>query len=228
MGSELSGRLALARNGAQLRVRGGYWQAGAASNPDGNIIDISGGPSTIRVEDFLFTRFGGPAVKCRMRGPLAAALFSNVGLPSPPGSFFDLTNTAAGDRRRIEFLGGSGVGDFASFVHEWTYPEPEPDFNVRRNDFVGLTRLRPAPGQSSAIEIWTSDLASRVFAVDAGGIKLGANTSFSGVLEGSEIADPGPAPPNQGRLFFRDGGAGKTQLVVRFASGATQVLAAEP
>jgi Pectate lyase superfamily protein len=47
-------------------------------------------------------------------------------------------------------------------------------------------------------------------------------------LEGSEVAEPSAPPPSKGRVFFRDNGAGNTQLCVRFASGATQVLATEP
>lgn len=47
-------------------------------------------------------------------------------------------------------------------------------------------------------------------------------------FEGSEIADP-PAPAtNNGILYFRDNGAGKTELAVRFPTGAVQVIATEP
>jgi len=43
-----------------------------------------------------------------------------------------------------------------------------------------------------------------------------------------EMSTP-PAPgSNKGRLFMRDNGAGKTQLCVRFSSGAVQVLATQP
>jgi hypothetical protein len=47
-------------------------------------------------------------------------------------------------------------------------------------------------------------------------------------FEGREIADP-PAPEaNAGRIYFRDNGSGKTQLVVRFPNGAIRVIATEP
>ena len=42
-----------------------------------------------------------------------------------------------------------------------------------------------------------------------------------------EISEPAVAGPNQARLFTKDNGANKTQLCVRFPSGATQVLATE-
>lgn len=41
-------------------------------------------------------------------------------------------------------------------------------------------------------------------------------------------ADPAAPSTNNARLFARDNGAGKTQLCVRFATGAVQVLSTEP
>lgn len=43
-----------------------------------------------------------------------------------------------------------------------------------------------------------------------------------------EVSDPAAAPVDGARLYARDNGAGKTQLCVRFATGATQVIATEP
>jgi hypothetical protein len=47
-------------------------------------------------------------------------------------------------------------------------------------------------------------------------------------MQGSEMTEPGAGPANTGRLFYKDNGSGKTQLCVRFATGATQILATEP
>jgi hypothetical protein len=47
-------------------------------------------------------------------------------------------------------------------------------------------------------------------------------------LEGIETADPAAPAANKGRLYFRDNGAGKTQLCARFPTGAVQVVATEP
>lgn len=44
----------------------------------------------------------------------------------------------------------------------------------------------------------------------------------------TEIADPGNAAANNARLYARDNGSGRTQLVVVFSSGVEQVLATEP
>lgn len=47
-------------------------------------------------------------------------------------------------------------------------------------------------------------------------------------LDIHERTDP-PAPPaNTARIYAKDNGAGKTQLVVRFPTGAVQVIATEP
>lgn len=43
-----------------------------------------------------------------------------------------------------------------------------------------------------------------------------------------QSADPAAAPADRGRLFCKDNGAGKTQLAVRFATGAVQIIATEP
>jgi hypothetical protein len=56
----------------------------------------------------------------------------------------------------------------------------------------------------------------------------GADTTVGFALEGTEMSDPAAPSANMGRLYFRDNGAGKTQLVVRFPTGAVQVIATEP
>lgn len=55
-----------------------------------------------------------------------------------------------------------------------------------------------------------------------------ASTS-AGYIEGVEQAsDPAAPAANSGRAYFRDNGSGKTQFVVRFPTGAVQVIATEP
>lgn len=44
----------------------------------------------------------------------------------------------------------------------------------------------------------------------------------------SEIADPAAPAANNAVLYVRDDGGGKSQLVVRFATGVVQVIATEP
>ena len=48
------------------------------------------------------------------------------------------------------------------------------------------------------------------------------------IFEAPEIADPAAPAADHGKMYFRDNGSGKTQLVVRFPTGAVQVIATEP
>ncbi len=52
--------------------------------------------------------------------------------------------------------------------------------------------------------------------------------STTGYVEGIEVSEPAAPSANQGRIFFKDNGAGKTQLCVKFATGAVQCFATEP
>jgi len=57
----------------------------------------------------------------------------------------------------------------------------------------------------------------------------GANAAINPkFVEMLEITDPTAPSANNGRVYVRDNGAGKTQLVVRFPTGAIQVIATEP
>lgn len=55
-----------------------------------------------------------------------------------------------------------------------------------------------------------------------------AGTGGAYIQFGEQSSDPGAPGANLARLFAKDNGAGKTQLVVRFPTGATQVIATEP
>jgi hypothetical protein len=52
--------------------------------------------------------------------------------------------------------------------------------------------------------------------------------NLSSFIYMTEISDPGNTPSNACRLYCRDNGGGKSQLVVVFSTGAVQVLATEP
>lgn len=49
-----------------------------------------------------------------------------------------------------------------------------------------------------------------------------------GIQELSEVADPSAPAANKGKLYVKDNGSGKTQLCIRFNTGAVQVIATEP
>lgn len=54
------------------------------------------------------------------------------------------------------------------------------------------------------------------------------NLNMGGYIQATEIADPAAPAANTGLLYFKDNGAGKTQLVARFPTGVVQVIATEP
>ena len=87
--------------------------------------------------------------------------------------------------------------------------------------------------EPTAIKTTTGDLTLD----PAGEINLnGKNlrTANSNILMGTgrflldERADPAAPSANQATLYARDNGSGKTQLVVRFPTGAIQAIATEP
>jgi hypothetical protein len=62
-----------------------------------------------------------------------------------------------------------------------------------------------------------------VMALDSNG-----NGQMLGYFQFSEHSDPAAPSANMARLYVRDNGAGKTQLVIRFPTGAIQIIATEP
>lgn len=97
------------------------------------------------------------------------------------------------------------------------------------NSFNGSTGASPfvrnAFGGSTESQIIS--IGDRVFN-GAAFVLLPTLALMNQYLEGSEISDPAAPAANSGRLYFKDNGAGKTQLVCRFASGAVQAIATEP
>lgn len=70
--------------------------------------------------------------------------------------------------------------------------------------------------------------------VSGGNVGIGVGVASTrldigaGAIEGDEMTDPGAGAANTYRLFAEDNGAGKTRLMVRFASGAAQQIAIQP
>jgi len=90
----------------------------------------------------------------------------------------------------------------------------EPDFrrqlDIARDPRTAANALRVQPGVY-------------VVPLDSSG-----SAQVGGHMEMTEISAPAAPAANKGRLYVRDNGAGKTQLVVLFPTGAVQVIATEP
>lgn len=62
----------------------------------------------------------------------------------------------------------------------------------------------------------------------AGVLKITDGSTGGGSVDLLEMSEPAAPSANTGRLFVQDNGSGKSQLCIRFASGASQVIATEP
>lgn len=82
---------------------------------------------------------------------------------------------------------------------------------------VEALRVRGAASATADIQQWQDSSLTTLLAVGAGG-----------ELRFAEMTAPSAPAANNAALFAQDNGSGKTQLCVRFATGATQVLATEP
>lgn len=59
-------------------------------------------------------------------------------------------------------------------------------------------------------------------------LDVGGTIGLTEYVEFTEMSEPAAPSSNMARLYVKDNGSGKTQLCVRFATGAVQVLATEP
>lgn len=94
-----------------------------------------------------------------------------------------------------------------------------------RNFYARHEGSADADGEAFAQYLRGSTIIGQVLQHSTTGIQSNLAGGFMAMLE---ISDPGAATTNGARVFARDNGSGKTQLVVRFQSGAVQVLATEP
>ena len=87
------------------------------------------------------------------------------------------------------------------------------------------------PSSSAGIELNISE-ANLKIRTPGGGLGINIRDDALGILlpfDYTELSSDPVAPvANTGRLYTRDNGSGKTQLVVRFPTGAIQVIATEP
>lgn len=90
----------------------------------------------------------------------------------------------------------------------------------RDNTLVIESNDTHAPGGVTALIYGEFDTRKLRFGAD--------EVKFQGYAELPEISDPAAGAANTARMFCRDNGSGKSQLCVRFASGAVQVIATEP
>jgi hypothetical protein len=74
----------------------------------------------------------------------------------------------------------------------------------------------------------TNQGALAFYTNNAGSVAERMRVTHDGAIELPEMSDPSAPAANKARLYVRDNGSGKTQIVVRFPSGSVQVIATEP
>jgi hypothetical protein len=143
---------------------------------------------------------------------------------STDGATTDLTGTSGLNFIRLR-SGKIGIGpvipEFA--VHMKRIGSTPARIAFDNADHVWLTGEDTSPANSWFVARHLS--GTRAFEAVFDGTADYSRVTF---LEMEEQAAPGAPGANRGRVFVRDNGGGKTQLCVRFPTGAVQVLATEP
>lgn len=119
---------------------------------------------------------------------------------------------------------GGGVATRVEFG-DWT-PQPGPGKMCIINDLdatYDVVRLKGFAAQSGAMLSLVDSADANLFSVDATGI-----VTTTKYIAGAEMTAPVAPAANGYRLFAEDNGAGKTRLMVQFATGAAQQVAIEP
>ena len=84
---------------------------------------------------------------------------------------------------------------------------------------------------SGGVDILTADVTAATVSIGNGynlGIAGGGGSGYIDIGEYNTTTDAAAPSADRARVYVRDNGAGKEQLVVRFATGAVQVIATEP
>lgn len=163
------------------------------------------------------------------------------------GAGFDVTSSPAGEANiALDLSEVAGGGDLAFSGNTPTILFPLDDEaaaaatdDVLRSKVSGDTQYRYilhadgkmewGPGGSTAPDTNFYRVAADILKTDS---SFSIGDSLQVIADGwhvfGEISDPAAPPSNFARLYARDDGGGKTQLVVRFNTGAVQVIATEP
>jgi hypothetical protein len=127
------------------------------------------------------------------------------------------TPGAGADEDKIGFGLFASAGDF-----EFTVDGETPEILMRGGIGGPISLIN---SQAFDLIFGTNDTTRWTIDDSEGGSLVAAGSQF---IEMNEMTAPAAPAANKGRVFFQDNGAGKTQLCVRFATGAATVIATEP
>lgn len=97
-------------------------------------------------------------------------------------------------------------------------------------NIIDITAGLNASGAFPSSQINTDNTVRTVTLGAVGRLQVGASLGLvgTGYIEAAEISDPSAPAANTALVYVRDNGGGKSQFVVRFPTGAIQVVATEP
>lgn len=154
----------------------------------------------------------------------AAAPIIQLGSVAGNGLFGDSSRLAAiagnqGDAVFRVGTTGEGTGGVGLYIS---------NNQVIELNLGGFTQAanRPINWSNSNTAVSTKDTGLSRAA--AGIVKITNGSTGAGLLQFEETTDPTAPAANNAILYAKDNGAGKTQIVARFPTGAIQVLATEP
>lgn len=171
------------------------------------------------------------------------------GILSSPGSWI-LAQNPAGSFTLTDSTSGY-FGSNAASVNEWewhagaykvatvTISPCEIIFSLRSDNGLDQYYFAPILLHISAGTFSDDEVMERLYSLGSWdnnlvqgdvGLLKNQNLVFPGnaYIQFSEQADAAAPAVNKARLYSKDNGSGKTQLVVRFPTGAVQVIATEP
>lgn len=111
---------------------------------------------------------------------------------------------------------------------DWTVKHTEDGFDIKATASA-YTSIRVAGNYLQMGDGSTTIVGKPYLSYD--GVIGSAFTSglgIGGYVRLTEMASPGNAPADKAYIYLKDNGAGKTQLMIRFQSGAEQQIAIEP
>jgi hypothetical protein len=134
--------------------------------------------------------------------------------------------TASGDYSHAQGYGTLASGDYSTAAGRKAKATADGVFAISDSQNADFT--------VSTVNAFGARFAGG-YLFSGGAVAISSNLDVAGSIEAStwidlpeQASDPAAPAANNARIFTKDNGSGKTQLVVRFATGAVQVIATEP
>jgi hypothetical protein len=134
--------------------------------------------------------------------------------------------TASGDYSHAQGYGTLASGDYSTAAGRRAKATADGVFAISDSQNADFT--------VSTVNAFGARFAGG-YLFSGGAVAISSNLDVAGSIEAAtwidlpeQASDPAAPAANNARIFTKDNGSGKTQLVVRFATGAVQVIATEP